>query len=116
MCKPMNNCSLLYVFSQMLLLLHVCAFVAQAEWFFDEETGEISSDYLLADGGEVCLTTGWPFLQAGAFSTPAGEEEKSVIILNEAAEAANFVLKDPKGKPIMSSSIPAHSIQTVLFE
>lgn len=87
----------------------------QAEWFFDEVTGEITSDYFVEDGGEVCLTTGWPFLQAGAFETPAGKEANSVVILNEAAEAANFVLKDAKGKPIMSSSIPAHSIQTVLF-
>ena len=89
---------------------------ATAEWFFCKETGEITSDYFQEEGGEVCLTTGWPFLQAGAFQTPNAQEEKAVVILNEASSAANFVLKDAKGRAIMSSSIPAHSIQTVLFD
>ena len=35
-------------------------------------------------GDDVCLTTGWPFLQVGAFYTP--EKQKTTIILNLAAK------------------------------
>ena len=38
-----------------------------------------------------------------------------MVVLNEAAETANFVLKN-EGEIVMSSSIPPQSIQTVLFD
>jgi glucosylceramidase len=66
--------------------------------------------------GEVCLTTGWPFLQVGAFDTSAaGLSKKTVVILNESRETANFVMKNG-GEIIMSSSIPPQSIQTVSYD
>lgn len=86
----------------------------QAEWTFDAITGEISSTAI--PEGEVCLTTGWPFLQVGAFDTSStGVTKKSVVVLNEAGEAANFVLKN-EGQIILSASIPPQSIQTISFD
>ena len=85
-----------------------------AEWTFDAITGEISS--MAIPEGETCLTTGWPFLQVGAFDTSAaGPSDKTVIVLNEAGESANFVLKS-EGHTILSSSIPPQSIQTIIID
>jgi len=83
---------------------------SSAMWKVSASTGEISSFYF--DQGEVCLTTGWPFLQIGAFQH---ESSKIAVILNEASQPANFELRDGN-TVIMTSSIPAHSIQTVTFE
>ena len=84
-----------------------------AQWSFSEETGEIISKEL--DEGEVCMTTGWPFLQMGAFTTPNGESDKTVVVLNEARDSANYVLYD--GDDILlSGSIPPRSIQTILVD
>ncbi|EED87519.1 glucosylceramidase [Thalassiosira pseudonana CCMP1335] len=86
-----------------------------AEWTFDTTTGEISSMAFEEVGGEVCVTTGWPFLQVGAFDTSStGDKANAVVVLNEAGEAANFILRND-GVEIMSSSIPPHSIQTISF-
>ena len=84
-----------------------------AQWKYSETTGEITSDFL--DGGEVCMTTGWPFLQIGAFSTPNGESDSTVVLLNEAKDSANYVLYNDD-VPIISGSIPPRSIQTVLLD
>ena len=81
-------------------------------WKYDDVTGEMTSSFLSA--GEVCMTTGWPFLQIGAFSTPNGESEKTIVILNEAKDAANYVLYD-EADAVLSGSIPPRSIQTVLM-
>ena len=82
-------------------------------WKYEETTGEITSTYL--PEGEVCMTTGWPFLQIGAFSTPNnGESDTTIVILNEANDAANYVLYD-NDQAILSGSIPKRSIQTVLM-
>lgn len=89
---------------------------AWAEWIFDQSTGEIYSTIFEEFGGEVCLTTGWPFLQVGAFDTPAkGPGARAAVILNEAGETANYVFKD-KGKTLLTGSIPPHSIQTISFD
>ena len=54
----------------------------QAEWVVDPSTGEIYSTVFEEFGGEVCLTTGWPFLQVGAFDTSAtGDAAGAAIIL-----------------------------------
>lgn len=83
-----------------------------AEWIIDPSTGEIYSTVFDEFGGEVCLTTGWPFLQVGAFDTSVtGNTAKTAVILNEAGESANYVFKD-KGKTILTASIPPRSIQT----
>jgi len=64
----------------------------------------------------VCLTTGWPFLQVGAFENADMENAgKVIVVLNEANDSANFVLTGDDGDLLMSSSIPAHSIQTILI-
>ncbi len=84
-----------------------------AQWIFDPSTGEIYSTVFNEFGGEVCLTTGWPFLQVGAFDTSAtGKTAKAAIILNEAGEAANYVFKN-KEKILLTASIPPKSIQTL---
>lgn len=83
-----------------------------SQWTLSEETGEISSSYF--EEGEVCMTTGWPFLQMGAFSTPNGETERTMVILNEAAEGANYIVRN-KQDVILTGVIPAHSIQTVIL-
>ena len=93
--------------------------LSKALWSIDlMETGEIISPYFNKDNerkNDVCLTTGWPFLQVGAYDTSTSPDgEKAVIILNEAGETANYELKDGDVS-IVSASIPAHSIQTVLF-
>ena len=87
----------------------------QAKWTFDAASGEISSKSYNV-GGDVCLTTGWPFLQAGAFDTsPAGSANKTIVVHNEAGEAVNYILRNG-GKIVMSASIPSHSIQTLAFD
>ena len=90
-----------------------------SEWAFDAATGEIYSSLLAGTspgGGDMCLTTGWPFLQAGAFDTSAtGDNSKTVVVLNEAVNSANYILRD-KGKVLMSGSIPPHSIQTIALD
>jgi hypothetical protein len=50
-----------------------------------------------------------------AYDTPNGEAEKTVIILNEAKEPANYALCDGEDA-LMSGSIPPRSIQTVLLD
>lgn len=68
------------------------------------------------EGGEVCITTGWPFLQVGAFDTSAaGDNDKTVVVLNEAGESANYVLKNGK-ETMLTASIPSHSMQTISFD
>jgi hypothetical protein len=61
------------------------------------------------------MTTGWPFFQMGAFSTPKGESDRTVVLLNEARDAANYVLYDGEDV-LLSGSIPPRSIQTVLID
>lgn len=99
-----------------------------ANWIIDKDNGEASSlyfdradsydqnDELVPDvSKEVCLTTGWPFLQMGAFLTPNGDAPKTVVILNEAKDSANFALQDENGV-VLTSSIAPRSIQTLLLE
>mmetsp|Transcript_12085 Transcript_12085/g.33429 ORF Transcript_12085/g.33429 Transcript_12085/m.33429 type:complete len:863 (+) Transcript_12085:200-2788(+) len=81
-----------------------------AKWSIDAESGEASSTYL---GDEICMTTGWPFLQMGAFVTPGNN--KTVVLLNEANDAANFVLQD-EDNIVLTSSIPPRSIQTYVLK
>jgi O-glycosyl hydrolase len=88
-----------------------------AKWYIDQDTGEASSRYFRDHNGknEVCMTTGWPFLQMGAFLTPHGEAPKTVVILNEANDGANYVLNDENNN-VLSGHIPPRTIQTVLLQ
>ena len=84
-----------------------------ALWIYSKTTNEIISKFL--PEGPVCMTTGWPFLQIGAFETPKGDSEKTVIVLNEAKDSANYVLYDGDDL-ILSGSIPPRTIQTILMD
>jgi len=84
-----------------------------ALWIYSKATNEIISNYI--PEGSVCMTTGWPFLQIGAFETPRGESAKTIIVLNEAKDSANYVLYDADDL-ILSGSIPPRSIQTLLLD
>mmetsp|Transcript_8836 Transcript_8836/g.14175 ORF Transcript_8836/g.14175 Transcript_8836/m.14175 type:complete len:864 (-) Transcript_8836:131-2722(-) len=86
---------------------------AAALWKYSDVLGEVISELL--PEGQVCMTTGWPFLQMGAFETPNGESDKTVVILNEARDAANYVLYD-NDEPLISGTIPPRSIQTLLLD
>jgi glucosylceramidase len=85
-----------------------------ALWIIDREAGEASSLFFGEDS-EVCMTTGWPFLQMGAFLTPNGQAPKTVVVLNEANEAANYALQEEM-KVVLTGSIPKRSIQTILLK
>lgn len=85
-----------------------------AIWRFDESTGEVVSSFFEKEGGDTCLTTGWPFLQVGAF-VDKDEQNRTLIVLNEASDPANYVLRGDAGEILMTNSIPAHSIQTVIL-
>ena len=87
-----------------------------SEFSYNEETGEISSTFFADDNdNRVCMTTGWPFLQMGAFDTPNGDSKKTVLILNEAQDAANYVVRNID-KVLVTGSIPPRSIQTLLID
>jgi len=90
------------------------AFNTKAIWRFDESTGEVVSSFFEKEGGDTCLTTGWPFLQVGAF-VDKDEQNRTLIVLNEASDPANYVLRGDVGEILMTNSIPAHSIQTVIL-
>ncbi len=81
---------------------------------FNKTTGELTSSLFENDGGDVCVTTGWPFLQVGAF-IDRNEGKKTVVILNEASDNANYVLRGGEGDILMTASIPSHSIQTLVL-
>mmetsp|Transcript_13378 Transcript_13378/g.15592 ORF Transcript_13378/g.15592 Transcript_13378/m.15592 type:complete len:99 (-) Transcript_13378:187-483(-) len=87
----------------------------QAIWKFDDSSGEIISSFFEADGGDVCVTTGWPFLQVGAFNGPEGQKNRTIVILNEASEPANYVLRNGNGEVFMTNSISSNAIQTVIL-
>jgi glucosylceramidase len=80
---------------------------ASAKWKLDLVLGRASTIFYADDKGdnELCLTTGWPFLQMGAFRTPTGSAPKTVVILNEAKDAANYALKDDDNV-LITGSIP----------
>ena len=77
------------------------------------------------------MTTGWPFLQAGAFDTSRVGMEKemthhrggglTLVVLNESKDDASFVVHVRSSSnigtgPLLKSSIPAHSIQTFMIK
>ena len=87
-------------------------------WSFDREWGELISYELASldsesgeprDSETICMTTGWPFLQMGAFTSP--NSDKIVVILNEARDPANYALADDEDL-VMTGSIPPRSVQT----
>ena len=99
-------------------LTHNCKNDESTRWKIDMVAGTMSSLYFQNNetetNNEVCMTTGWPFLQMGAFLTPNGDAAKTVVILNEAKDSANYALKNDNSV-LLTGSIPPRSIQTVLL-
>ena len=85
--------------------------VAVTHYFQNSSEGEDDSASSAAE--ELCMTTGWPFLQMGSFVTPKGE--KRTVVLNEAKDAANYALRDGD-RIVLTNSIPPRSIQTILLD
>jgi len=75
-------------------------------WTVDPQTGFISSKL-----NGKCMTAGWAFFQGGAFINPDGS--RIVVVLNEATEDVTFNMVD--GPSVLTTSIPAKSIQTYVF-
>jgi len=105
-----------------LALTNDCENDESAKWKLDMVAGTASSLYFNDESDsddssnkEVCMTTGWPFLQMGAFLTPNGDAAKTVVILNEAKDSANYALKSDENV-LLTGSIPPRSIQTVLLD
>ena len=77
-------------------------------------TGEITAPNV---DPTLCLTAGWPFLNAVAFKIPPTEKDKplttSVVVMNEAAIDSPLVIAN-KGK-YLGLSIAARAMQTLLF-
>lgn len=93
------------------------SFMQQSLWRYSKETGELISDYFSEMSTEVCMTTGWPFLQVGAFKPADSSGDHSIVILNEAGLSANIQLDitTVDGQELsIQSSIPAYAIQTIL--
>jgi glucosylceramidase len=86
----------------------------QAIWKFDKVTGEVVSSLFRDDGGDTCLTTGWPFLQVGAYIEKEGKK-RTIIVLNEASDPANYIIRGDDNEIMLTNSIPAHSIQTLVL-
>jgi glucosylceramidase len=87
-------------------------------WKVDSATGEISSYEFASlnnstglpnESETVCMTTGWPFLQMGAFTLPNGN--KTLVLLNEAKSPANYALVD-RAELILTGNIPPRSVQS----
>lgn len=99
-----------------------CNHKSASLWRFSESTGELMSDYfteiLPPTAEEVCMTTGWPFLQIGAFAPGDKDGDHTIVVLNEADRGANIdvnVVLVNGEKMHVQSSIPAHGIQTLLL-
>jgi glucosylceramidase len=88
-----------------------------AEWIIDPITGEAASLYFKDETSDnrVCMTTGWPFLQVGAFLTPQGESAKTIVLLNEARQSANYAIQD-EHEVLVTGMIPPRSIQTFTID
>lgn len=79
------------------------------KFMFDAKTGEIISTLT-----GYCVTAGWPYLNAVAFTTPVEEGHKTVVvIMNEAPIPTPIDLLDNSRQD--SFTAPAHSILTLIY-
>jgi glucosylceramidase len=84
--------------------------------FHVAESGEITTPRV----GGLCLTAGWPFLNAVAFQTKVDKyslvSETVIVMMNEASVATSVLVFDKAkdGKP-MGLSIDARAMSTILY-
>lgn len=85
----------------------------------DSSTGEISIGNGNADN-RLCLTAGWPFLNAVAFTTP--KDDTVVVVMNESPTATVLSLTDTqqgegdqRGKAMLTFAIRSRAVQTVIY-
>jgi hypothetical protein len=86
----------------------------------DASTGEITAPKVDRD---LCLTAGWPFFSAAAFTRaaiPANHELTSVeitsiVVMNEASVSTPLVLFDKERGQHLRLDIRARAVQTVVF-
>lgn len=71
-----------------------------AIWQLDKVSGEVISSFFDSDGGDTCLTTGWPFLQVGAY-IDREKKKRTIIVLNEASDPANYVIRSEDNNEIL---------------
>lgn len=64
---------------------------------------------------QFCVTAGWPFLSAIAFTDPSAVKKTVLVVINEADSGTHIVLKDMKSMQELWFGINAHSIQTLLY-
>jgi hypothetical protein len=86
----------------------------------DASTGEITAPKV---DRELCLTAGWPFFSAAAFtraSIPGNHEltsgeVTSIVVMNEAAVPTTLVVYDKERASHLRLEISARAIQTIVF-
>ncbi|GMI44283.1 hypothetical protein TrCOL_g12668 [Triparma columacea] len=84
------------------LVLEECR-ESSSSMVYDKKRGEMREE-----GLDVCLTTGWPFLQGGSFINKDGDTV--LVILNEAEAEVGVVIQNGN----MLLSLDGHSIATVV--
>jgi hypothetical protein len=106
-----------------LMVLSECDSTSRKQgWFYrifesqDPQSLNQMSDVISATAGKnegnLCLTAGWPFLTATAFSTPDGNT--AVIVMNESPQTSFFSLIDQQSGTLVSG-INGRSIQTIIY-
>ena len=68
-----------------------------------------TTQFLHSTSIDACLTSGWPFIQAGAFLSADGST-RTLVFLNEADEGADIVVEG-----ILYELLP-HSVKTVVLK
>jgi glucosylceramidase len=85
--------------------------IDQQQFDYNQSTGEITSKTI----DDLCLTAGWPFLNAVSFIT---EDKKDIVtvITNEASIATSIVVFDnAKGGELLGFAIDGRSIETLIY-
>jgi O-glycosyl hydrolase len=118
-----------------LLVLRPCITEANEETYielqkqkfvYNRSTNEVKQstveDVTIIDhkSSDLCLTAGWPFLNAISFVTPpegiTGQQNTVVIVMNEAAVPVPISLRDSTKRLPLVFATPGHSIQTIIYK
>lgn len=74
-------------------------------------TGEVVAKKV--DGG-LCLTAGWPFLSAAAF-TNSEKKETIIVVMNEATLPTSIALSDAHRSATLGFAIFGRAVQTIVY-